>query len=368
MTLPPPLPATADEYLARLDSLLDQSEDKKPAAGKICQALELAGEDCSLTPEEVQQVVSSLRALPPDSRMDLFLRLARASDPKRENHPLASVKSEASRQSQRVAAKLLGEDGLVLASSQGLAGRRRSAALRDHLRAQLSEPRTYEDILPDLLLSLAGREAHDPLLALTCVVAEAMGGTPERGSESQGGPAVDCLYALFRHSMRTAKHKRRPRVLKALSEAAHALNKAVDSQVEREHALRENAAETERQLEDQRQEVRRLRLELAEARTEVSKANERVAQVEEARAGIQAEKDQLARQYDILQQSSEVQRATSVRGVLRGIKGSADYELGDILEELPDGDDELATLIRTRVKNFRRKLDTLLKNHSPDGG
>jgi len=73
------------------------------------------------------------------------------------------------------------------------------------------------------------------------------------------------------------------------------------------------------------------------------------------------------KQYDYLKQSSEVQRSTALRGLLTSLKNYTDYELNDIIDALPDEESDLNTLIRTRIRNVLRRLDTELAKH-PVGG
>jgi hypothetical protein len=73
----------------------------------------------------------------------------------------------------------------------------------------------------------------------------------------------------------------------------------------------------------------------------------------------------LEKQYQIMQDSAEVQLRTALRGQLHRLEGVIQYELGDVLEELEGVEGDLARLIRARIRNVLRVLQTERRKLKP---
>lgn len=322
-----------------------------PTASQLVRILQATTSSCNPTDAELQEVVDLLTQLPPDTRIDLYVRLERGYPAKTAPRSVLSRTVDALRTSNSQRTEWLAEPGVRLLSQSGPVDPRRHLQVREQFRAALSDESRWGDVLPDLAFRLARKEKEAPLLLFGLFVAEALAEPPNVNDVGLGAPVVDALSVLFTGLLKSKGRAVQPAldVACALVRQAERESEAGDAVAMRTAANERRARELEHARDGLEEEREAQGKQIDALRADVASRDRQIAALEQRVTDEQS-------RYQLLDDASRSARLDALRGLIARLRRTMQHEIGDLIEAVGEPRDGRDRLIRARAQNVLQLL------------
>lgn len=324
----------------------------KPSVSHLIRLLQTASSSCKPTDAEIQELAALLAALPPETRMDFYVRLEREHSAEALPGSVWVRITEALRALNTRRTEWLADTGARLISHTGALDPRRFAHIRREMRSVLEDDTRAGEMLPELLFRLVRKEKDAPLVLAGLFIVDALSQSHDGAGFRQGAPVVDALASLLTGILK-AKHRPTDAALRV----GAALVRHLEQEAEAGDAAATRSAANERKTRELEHEIERLDGELKEAAVRSEALQAELADRERRIASLEAQIAEEQSRYRLLDDASRSARSDSLRGLLARLRRHTQHELGDLLEAVGDARDERDRHIRARAENVLRLLE-----------